>query len=212
VLNLLQLVLTGGNKNGRGVSGTFAFDLSAKEWTKVPTKLRFTRARSGTMNWEFEARTGHTMTAVNDHEAVILFGQEILSEGAPLAREAYLLDANTWTYTQLETEGVPPAPRTGHSACLHPNGKSVIVFGGLLSTRQPVQSGTELVHADDCHVLAQEWRDGKRVWVWRQLETRGDRPHPQRGHGACIVGDRMVVLGGHNDDEPPQRQRMKVGR
>jgi hypothetical protein len=207
VLDPLQLVLTGGTSDGRGVSGTFAFDLSAKEWTKVPTKLRFTRARSGTMNWEFEARTGHTMTAVNDHEAVILFGKE---GGGALVREAYLLDADTWTYTQLETEGVPPAPRTGHSACLHPDGKSVIVFGGLLSSR-PVQSDTELVHADDCHVLAQEWRDEKRVWVWRQVETGGDRPHPQRGHGACIVGDRMVVLGGHNDDEPPQRQRMKVG-
>jgi hypothetical protein len=190
------------------------------------------------------------MTAVNDHEAVILFGKRGLTQqekervlrvgqeraenaggvgaGGLLAQtlarlvgqndelnaiwdaqplngycpDAYILDVDTWTYTKLEPEWVPPALRKGHTACLHPDGKSVLVFGGVLSSKEVFEDvDEECTISDDLHVLAQEWRDGKRVWVWRELETEGEAPHKQQGHGACIVGDRMVVLAGYTDKE-----------
>jgi hypothetical protein len=241
------LVLTGGSKSQVGVDGTFVFDFQTREWAKVATQLRRRRLlvrphedEFETVPWEFKSRTGHTMTAVSDHEAVVLFGKRGLTwqekervervgqeraENAvgglvgggiieqTLARlvgqndelnaiwdaeplngycpDAYLLDADTWTYTKLEAEGVPPAPRKGHTAFLHPDGKSVLVFGGVLSSKEVFEDvDEECTISDDLHVLAQEWRDGKRVWDGGSWKRKGRRLISSRGMGRALWATR----------------------
>ncbi|GAQ89753.1 hypothetical protein KFL_005580050 [Klebsormidium nitens] len=238
-----KLVLTGGIKHSVGIEGTFVFDFDSKEWTKVRTKLRqrCAVAQPGddpfeSVDWDFSSRQGHTMTAINGHEIVVLFGKRGLSaaekarvESAGEAREqqyvpvndpridvSNLLDAiSAGQDEELDAiyarqphgggggRGVSPVLRKGHTACLHPDGKSVIVFGGLTSDKGRFEESTEreCVSTADLHVLDQETRDGERVWVWKEVNTTGGAPHSQHGHGACVVGDRLVILGGYIANE-----------
>lgn len=257
ISSCLQLVLTGGTRHKVGLAGTFVFDLRTKQWSKVPTKLR-RRFLDGVtvkaVDWELPARRGHTMTPINGHEALILFGKRGLTaaelrrvrqaaqQGANLpiqldviqagwaraneeldaiwgaealhglCSDAYVLDVHTWTYEKLEARGIPPAPRKGHTAVPHPDGKSVVVFGGLLSSKERVgaDGDEECISTAGLHVLAQECEKGRRVWVWREVEVTGDAPHEQHGHGACVVGDRMIVLGGREGTGRNGERRVKV--
>lgn len=211
--------MTGGLCASRDLEGgTFVFDLGTHKWTTQPTFIRYAPLFAGPIPtrppapYELSGRTHHTSTAVSENELLLLFGKQRTSEipGEPsLVSEVLSLDVQNWTYTRIRQEGIHPRPRRSHSACLHPDGNALLVFGGSVSTRVDLSTPdeypdnaadvgrvftpSELEILDDLHVLK---RAGEGAWKWSQPVTSGKAPMARCGHSACMVGRKMVVVGG----------------
>jgi N-acetylneuraminic acid mutarotase len=67
-----------------------------------------------------KARSYHSATAVG-HQ-MLVFGGNGASKSF---KEVYFLDTETWSWSEPETTGELPKPRTGHTATASPDGRFV---------------------------------------------------------------------------------------
>jgi hypothetical protein len=104
------------------------------------------------------------------------------NDGSRFFGDLWQLDTATWTWTQVETKGVAPSPRAGHTATVvgePPH--TVLVFGGV-DAHGP---------RGDMHALALD------SLTWSQPQTQGTAPSPRAGHTAVAVGgSKLLVFGG----------------
>jgi len=84
----------------------------------------------------------------------------------------------TFTWTQIQTTGKPPAPRGYHTSNLV--GSKVIVFGG--------SDGHECFN--DIHILDLKTNH------WSRVEA--DQPIPRLSHSSTQVGSYLFIIGGHD--------------
>lgn len=86
-------------------------------------------------------------------------------------------------------EGIPPAPRSGHSAVYDSTNSRMIVFGGALGFPSPC--------ANDVWVLSNANGSGGSP-TWTELSPGGTAPPPRSGHAATYdpVANTMTIFGG----------------
>lgn len=137
-------------------------------------------------------------TAVMDPlNNMIVFGGFLDGIGAPpLFNDVWVLsDADgsgpPSAWTQLISQGVPPAARAVHSAVYDTNTNRMIVFGGNLSV------GNCFVETNDLWVLTNANGAGGTP-TWSQITPAGALPSVRDGHSAVYdrTNNRMIVFGG----------------
>ncbi|GLI63873.1 hypothetical protein VaNZ11_006989 [Volvox africanus] len=110
---------------------------------------------------------------------LLLFGGRL--ESGRVAGDAWVLDLNTHTWSQLRVPGPAPPPRKMHSAVYLTN--RVVIFGG--------ERDTGLL--DDLWTL--KGVDGAEPAKWTQIKLR-PAPSGRFGHAMAASGSRLAVFGG----------------
>ena len=125
---------------------------------------------------------------------LVLFGQSWLWNATTLRgkaeylNDAHILHLGNLSWYPLRVAGAPPTPRCGHSATLSPDGRRVVIFGGM-GLSGPLA---------DAHVLDLSNARGP---LWWQLHPAGDAPSPRHRHSATLFGSDLLIVGGL----PPRR-------
>jgi host cell factor len=96
----------------------------------------------------------------------------------------FFLVERKWLWAFPQIEGVPPAPRGGHTATL--TGASLVIFGGHFYEGK--NSG--FVYLNDTHVL--DVNSSR----WFKPKISGTPPLGRYGHTAILAGARIIVFGG----------------
>lgn len=118
---------------------------------------------------------------VKDH-SIIIFG----GKSNKYSNSTFVFDTKTLEFIKIETIGIAPAPRYGHSAVLHEN--QMIVFGGY---------DNEGGKSNELFVL------DLNTSAWRQVKmTEQGWPEARYNHQAVVMKHKkrpvMVVFGGTN--------------
>jgi len=186
----MQIFLFGGVlENGSSSSELWMYDVNGSGWQLIATVSTV----------QPPARSGHTLTAVDDNWLYVIGGRT--SDGE-FVSDIYMLSVDNITGAQWQrvpSRGGREADHrlTGHSAVYHNDTRSLLVFGGFSpeNARFPRRSALLLSY----HV------DTKR-WVTLSYDTAvPTMPRERAYHAAVIVGNYMIIHGGqvhvHHEDE-----------
>lgn len=116
-----RLYLFGGGESGDTPvqdADVYCFDLKLSKWIKVFTADN--KESKGPA-----PRLGHTFIACN--HLIYMFGG---MSGSTFYHDTWVFDTKTNKWHELETKGVAPSPRSGHSASIL-DGKKLCIFGGM---------------------------------------------------------------------------------
>lgn len=108
--------------------------------------------------------------------------------------DLYLLDLREGRWIRPRTSGTPPPPKECFTDVVYDN-KEIIIFGGWC---QPARTGINSVAKffDDLYIfniVSLSWRSPA-------PHTGEPRPCKRAGHGACLLGHKMIVFGGAQRD------------
>eukprot|EP00358_Blepharisma_japonicum_P002100 CAMPEP_0202949878 /NCGR_PEP_ID=MMETSP1395-20130829/16708_1 /ASSEMBLY_ACC=CAM_ASM_000871 /TAXON_ID=5961 /ORGANISM="Blepharisma japonicum, Strain Stock R1072" /LENGTH=177 /DNA_ID=CAMNT_0049653297 /DNA_START=68 /DNA_END=601 /DNA_ORIENTATION=+ len=129
-------------------------------------------------------RGGHTATLVG--ASLVIFGGHYYAgkkEGFVYLNDTIVLDVNDNRWYRPRINGTPPAPRYGHTSVLA--GSRVVLFGGR---------GANSAHFRDLHALDPV------TMTWYQGPEGGNAPGGRLDHSANLVGSKMFIFGGWNQD------------
>jgi hypothetical protein len=135
-------------------------------------------------------RSGHTATLVGKTDLVVIGGVR----GSKWVNTVYVLDVDRWDWSAPKIQGVPPKPRSYHTATAISD-RRVVVFGG-----NNADASFNSVHVlqqvpDDCQDEATSsggTGDG-RCWRWTNPSCRGALPPPRTGHTATLLDDDRTI-------------------
>ena len=130
-----------------------------------------------------QPRWRHSCVMYNNRKMIIFGG----FGGEKRLNDVWVFDTETRCWEQPHPAGFwegLPACRGAHSANLKDH--KMIVFGGYGG------NGYGRTDFNDIHVL------DVRNWKWEELEAGGERPEPRSGHQACIVEEKLFIIGGWN--------------
>ena len=174
-----SLIIFGGTRKGKWLNSILCLDTNRWKWSSPKIKGEPPRPRSY-----------HTSTPISDNRIVIFGG----NDGKQCFNNLYVLDANgtedqwNWIYPQVSGKG--PSPRTGHTATLLEDGKSILIHGGW----DPNEDDDLDTIFDDSFIL------DTTEWVWSKGPQRkygGGGPEK----GAKRVGHCSVLVEGQGSKE-----------
>jgi hypothetical protein len=193
-----QLVVFGGVKGSKWINAVSVLDTTLWKW-HTPRVLGSAP----------KPRSYHSASAVRDNRVVIFGGNDAdASFNSVHVLEACADDATQWRWINPTVKGRPPSARTGHSATVLKDNKTICVYGGW-----DPNADDENVKADqddestifrDCFLLDTE------TWTWKKCHGKplyADIPAgvqgldggPRRvGHSAILANknDEVLVFGG----------------
>lgn len=108
---------------------------------------------------------------------LVMFGGE--DSTRHLLNDLHILDLETMTWDAIEAVGLPPAPRSDHTAAVHLD-RYLLVFGG----------GSHSTCFNDLHVLDLQTME------WSQPQLQGHLVTPRAGHAGVTVGENWYIVGG----------------
>jgi len=161
--------------------------------------LRLGASRDGLARWEalpmdaaaakLFARTGHSLTSLQQRRTLLLFGGANFQQGGgPVMNDAWTVEldaergggqATETAVAELHAAGTRPSPRAHHTASLL--GGAVYIVGGCGVADRPLR---------DVHRL------DTRSWSWSQPEIRGRPPPVLSRHSATPMLGAIFVFGG----------------
>ena len=168
---------------GRGANSTYFKDtifLDLKTW-------EFSKVKTATP--PPPGRMAHSATLVGNKIAVFggWDGSQTLADFWVFATEN-----NSWLRPRIG--GPTPAPRQGHTATLLADG-GLMIFGGY-SVRDAKALPEYLRNTVELNLAKMEWT---------RLAISGELPTPRYGHRAILLDTQVVVFGGYNAANKPQR-------
>jgi len=132
-------------------------------------------------------RFGHTTTFVGNNR-VVLFGGATGDAGKyTITADAYLLDADTDTWSLISVQGAAPAARAAHAAACVDVGQ-MVVYGGA--------TGGGSLSSEDLHLL-----DVQQGSQWMVVKVTGPTPGRRYGHSMTFIKPQLVVFGGNNGSQ-----------
>ncbi|KAG2222289.1 hypothetical protein INT45_006968 [Circinella minor] len=106
-------------------------------------------------------------------------------------RSVLVFDTAENKAVSMATIGDIPPPRLLFSATAAPDGKSIVVYGGLnTSSPDTFDSSSDVFVLDTCNL------------EWSKPDVGGDAPAPRADHGAVTYGNYMVLIYGYTDVTP----------
>lgn len=121
------------------------------------------------------ARGGQSVNFVGS--TLVMFGGE--DSKRHLLNDLHILDLETMTWDAIEAVGLPPAPRSDHTAAVHLD-RYLLVFGG----------GSHSTCFNDLHVLDLQTME------WSQPQLQGHLVTPRAGHAGVTIGENWYIVGG----------------
>uniref|UniRef100_A0A7N0UT81 SAM-dependent methyltransferase TRM5/TYW2-type domain-containing protein n=2 Tax=Kalanchoe fedtschenkoi TaxID=63787 RepID=A0A7N0UT81_KALFE len=125
---------------------------------------------------------GHTACTVDDQKKVLVYGGFGGMGRHARRNDCLLLDPLGGALDVVKVENSPP-PRLGHTASMV--GKHMFVIGG---------------RADPVNILNDVWVLDTVTNIWKQLECGGSAFAPRHRHAAAVVGSKIYIYGGLNND------------
>uniref|UniRef100_A0A5F5PIT4 Rab9 effector protein with kelch motifs n=1 Tax=Equus caballus TaxID=9796 RepID=A0A5F5PIT4_HORSE len=161
-----KVFIVGGADPNRSFSDVHTMDLETRTWT-MPEMTSPPPS----------PRTFHTSAAAIGNQLYVFGGGE---RGAQPVQdvELHVFDANTLTWSQPETLGIPPSPRHGH--VMVAAGTKLFIHGGLAGDK----------FYDDLHCI--DISDMK----WQKLSPTGAAPTGCAAHSGVAVGKHLYIFGG----------------
>ncbi|CAN4111108.1 unnamed protein product [Withania somnifera] len=143
------------------------FDLQTHTWSNLKTYGKPALSRGG-----------HTVTLTGT--SLVIFGGQDANRS--LLNDLHILDLETMTWDEMDTLGVPPSPRSDHTAAVHAE-RYLLIFGG----------GSHATCFNDLHVLDLQTME------WSMPTQQGEIPSPRAGHAGVTVGENWFITGGGNN-------------
>jgi N-acetylneuraminic acid mutarotase len=147
-------------------------------------------------------RSGHTATFFPETNELVLFGGV---RGSKWLNAVSVLDINRWHWSSPKIDGMPPKPRSYHTATAVGNNK-IVVFGGnnktsCFNTVHVLEATLSSANGDNSSADAAPTC----TWKWSNPTVKGKAPFPRTGHTATLLedGKTICVYGGWdpNDDD-----------
>ncbi|GFY91934.1 acyl-CoA binding protein 4 [Actinidia rufa] len=121
------------------------------------------------------SRGGQSVTLVGT--SLVIFGGQDANRS--LLNDLHILDLETMTWDEIDAVGVPPSPRSDHTAAVHAE-RYLLIFGG----------GSHATCFNDLHVLDLQ------AMEWSRPTQQGEIPSPRAGHAGVTVGENWFIVGG----------------
>ncbi|GAU11507.1 hypothetical protein TSUD_344970 [Trifolium subterraneum] len=173
-----KLYIYGGNHNGRYLSDLHVLDLRNWTWSKLEVKA------GGESSTTLDSCAGHSLIAWGNKLLSIAGHTKDPSESIQdakrtLLNDLHILDLETMTWDEIDAVGVPPSPRSDHTAAVHVE-RYLLIFGG----------GSHATCYNDLHVLDLQTME------WSRPTQQGDIPTPRAGHAGVTIGENWFIVGG----------------
>ncbi|HLO88965.1 MAG TPA: kelch repeat-containing protein, partial [Nostocaceae cyanobacterium] len=146
--------------------------------------LKFICQKAQTHNKTPEPRFGHS--GICYQESMIIFGGEHVENDQTL-NDIHILDLKTWTWTQPQTSGEIPSPRSFHTAILFND--QMLIWGGS----QEARDATYICNDNDLYIL------NLKTWEWSKVTPTGKPPVARSHHSAALFQDKLIIDGGYYD-------------
>ncbi|RLN98277.1 hypothetical protein BBJ28_00003559 [Nothophytophthora sp. Chile5] len=162
-----EMFIFGGydGRDGNYFNDLFYFNFDSQRWDQMPSVAEDRP----------EPRTDHIM--VLHSSSIYIFGGY---NGSSRFNDLCGYDIVAKRWSQLQTAGVVPSRRFGHSGVVHNATNRLIIFGGW-------DGRDTLNDLFEYNFVTNEWR---------KVETSGNSPPHRYRHTAVIFGDNMFVFGG----------------
>jgi N-acetylneuraminic acid mutarotase len=137
-------------------------------------------------------RSYHSATTVGANRMVV-FGGNDAKESFASVHVLEKTESNTWEWTHPMVTGYGPSGRTGHSATLLPDGRTICIYGGWdpNDDEGAASSNDETLIFNDAFLLNTE------TWQWQKVAVS---PAKRVGHEAILATQggetRVVAFGG----------------
>eukprot|EP01103_Thecamoeba_quadrilineata_P017027 TRINITY_DN5889_c0_g1_i1.p1 TRINITY_DN5889_c0_g1~~TRINITY_DN5889_c0_g1_i1.p1 ORF type:complete len:506 (+),score=101.30 TRINITY_DN5889_c0_g1_i1:89-1606(+) len=119
------------------------------------------------------------------HHSCVVYGSSMIIfgglSGTQRLNDLHFLNLNTFSWSQIECDGIPPEPRLAHTCNVYQN--RLVFFGGYIRNQR----------MNDLHVL------DLGTLHWKQILVTGATPSPRYGHSSVMIGSKLVVYGGCNE-------------
>ncbi|KAF3790353.1 Acyl-CoA-binding domain-containing protein 4 [Nymphaea thermarum] len=180
-----KMYIVGGNHNGRYLNDLQVLDMNTLTWSKLEPKMTLGSQDSPSpvplapcAGHSLVSRGGQSVTLVGS--SLVVFGGE--DQMRPFLNDLYILDLETMTWDEIETVGLPPSPRSDHTAAVHAD-RYLLIFGGASHT----------ACFNDLHALDLE---SVLDMVWSTPTVQGTIPTPRAGHAGVTAGENWFIVGG----------------
>ncbi|KAE9615955.1 hypothetical protein Lal_00017646 [Lupinus albus] len=158
------LSVAGHRKDSSEVIQVKTFDLQTSTWSDLKTYGKAPVSRGG-----------QSVNLVGS--SLIVFGGQDAKR--TLLNDLHILDLETLTWDEIDAVGVPPSPRSDHTAAVHAE-RYLLIFGG----------GSHATCYNDLHVLDLQTME------WSRPTQLGEIPMPRAGHAGVTVGENWFIVGG----------------
>jgi len=160
------------------------FDLDRMEWTKIhdcDNVLEKSDPVKDRLRTTPQARVGHSGTFTKNSNKFINFSGR--NDVAGDFRDVWEFDAENLKWKQLECKGEIPPEFILHSAVCH--GDKMIIFGGW-----------------SWGIFNSLYQLDLKTLKWKKIECKGQSNiKPRERHSAVIFENKMIVFGGHINEE-----------
>ena len=159
--------------------------------------------------WSPRMTTGDVPPGLSDAAAAVLDDAMYVvggwTAGREFSRDIWSLNLNSFVWTRLSPEGVPPLRCFGAAAWSHED--KIWMFGGQgdpPSDSQSLQlglSGGRYVPLDDEEGISNQlvcYNTATNAWEW--LASSGTAPSPRAGHSVAKVDGTVYVFGGRQEN------------
>lgn len=133
-----ELVVFGGTRGRKWESSLHVLNCHRWEWSRPKVSGKHPCARSY-----------HSATSIHQGQAMAIFGGndgDTCFNDVVLLSSTSSLEASAWSWSRPPVSGDVPKPRTGHSACLLQDGKTLLIHGGW----DPSDSDKEVLQTHTC--------------------------------------------------------------
>lgn len=208
--NTNELVVFGGVKNNKWQNSLAVLDTSRWKWSNPKISGSAPRPRSY-----------HTATAVggsSGRSRLVIFGG---NDEAESFNTVHVLDASnsklSWFHPVVS--GSPPSARSGHTATLLEDNKTILVYGGwdLNADEDAIKDDADMIFSDSYLLDTEQWSWSTGPKVKYDGSSGAANGGPKRvGHSAVLApaedGCEVMVFGGRvpNDEFTADFQRLTV--
>jgi hypothetical protein len=130
-------------------------------------------------------RSGHTATLIENHKEIVVFGGV---KGSKWLNTVYVLDVDRWKWSIAKVQGVPPKPRSYHTATALPDDRIVIFGGNNADTSFNSVHVLQQINDENSHSI-----DNNKCWRWTNPTCHGILPSPRTGHSATLLSDQKTI-------------------
>lgn len=143
-------------------------------------------------------RSGHSSAFFPDSNEMVLFGGV---RGSKWLNAVSILNIASWVWTTPKVEGMPPKPRSFHSATVV--GNKMVIFGG--NNKTSCFNTVHVLESIRRRTGDESPSRGNKVceWKWSHPSVKGKAPFPRTGHSATLLedGKTICIYGGWDPNE-----------
>jgi len=190
-----DLIFFGGvGKNSKWLNTVLVLDSMSWRWRAVkilgtaPKARSYHTATTVTKMPQSTSDITNSDLANEKQSIIVVFGG---NDGEQSFNTVHVLDTsgNSWKWLSPKMSGTPPSPRTGHSATLLNDGKTILIAGGWDPMSDEVINSNSFMHDPICRdsfILDTE------TWKWNPGPLISGVMIQRTGHGAVLSSEFIV--------------------